>query len=266
MSTPKKQTEGQGYFAAETESKERSDAAASKPRPKTKLVLKLGSQSAKKAAKGAGDVDDGGKRTNAAAQPVLKPAVTTEKKAAMPTEQDQNNEHLDLVPNKTPPGKLSAILAAGGGSNIRRIWDTTSPADDFGPLPSGEYVARIVKGELETSRTHGTPGYKIEFQVVEGEYAGRRIWHDLWLTPAAMPMAKRDLGKLRITSLEQLEQPVPQRIVCAVKLALRTEDDGTRHNKVRSFEVLRIETPAAEPFAPDDRPADQVGESEGGGH
>ena len=40
-------------------------------------------------------------------------------------------------------------------------------------------------------------------------------------------MAKRDLGKLGVTEIEQLEQPLPLGIRCSVKLALRRDDDGT---------------------------------------
>lgn len=153
--------------------------------------------------------------------------------------------------------KLTDILAAaGGGDNFRNRWDTTEAADDFGPLPASEYLARIEAGELEASRTRNTPGYKLTFIVIEGEFAGRKFWHDIWLTDAALPMAKRDLGKLGVTSLEQLEQPLPQGIVCRVRLTLRTDDDGTQRNRVRTFDVVRIDPPTAEPFAPDDESGD----------
>jgi hypothetical protein len=63
-------------------------------------------------------------------------------------------------------------------------------------------------------------------------------------------MAKRDLGKLGVTSLEQLERPLPPGIRCRVKLALRRDDDGTEFNRVKSFEVVGIDTPAQDAFAP----------------
>jgi len=74
----------------------------------------------------------------------------------------------------------------------------------------------------------------------------------LWLTPAALPMSKRDLGKLGVTSIEQLEQPLPAGIRCTVKLALRRSDDGGEYNRVRSFDVIGIDAdPTADPdFAP----------------
>ena len=147
-------------------------------------------------------------------------------------------------------GKLSDILNNGNGEQLRRQWDDTEAAEDFAPLPSGEYVARIIGGELFTGRTNATPGYKLTFKVFDGDHAGRQFWHDIWLTPAALPMAKRDLGKLGVTSLDQLEQPLPAGIRCAVKLVLRRDDGGTEYNRVRRFDVLDMEEPERDSFAP----------------
>jgi hypothetical protein len=146
--------------------------------------------------------------------------------------------------------RLSDILAAGGGGDIGDIWDSTEAAGEMGPLPPGEYIAHIVGGELESSRTNSTPGYKLTFKVIEGDYAGRLFWHDCWLTAAALPQTKRDLGKLGVTSLPQLERPLPKFIRCRCKLALRKDDNGDERNRLKSFEVVGIDTPESDPFAP----------------
>ena len=146
-------------------------------------------------------------------------------------------------------GKLSDILNGHGGDfNVR--WDTTEAARDFAPVPRGVYECDLIAGELESSRTKSTPGYRLTFSIHEGEFAKRLVWHDLWLTPAALPMAKRDLARIGITSPEQMERPIPRGIVCKVRVALRTDDDGTQRNVVKSFVVVRIDPPEADPFAP----------------
>jgi hypothetical protein len=94
--------------------------------------------------------------------------------------------------------------------------------------------------------------YKLTHKVIEGEYTGRRFWQDIWLTPAALPMAKRDLAKFGVQSLDQLEQPLPKYIRCRVKLGKRRDDDGNEYNRVRSFEVLGIDEPERDPYAPSD--------------
>ena len=149
-------------------------------------------------------------------------------------------------------GTLSDILNNSDAKQLRRQWDDTEAAENFVPLPSGEYVTHIIAGNLFTGRTNTTPGYKLTIKVLEGDHTGRQFWHDIWLTPAALPMAKRDLGKLGVVDLEQLERPLPPGIRCSVKLALRQGDDGSKYNRVRRFDVLDIDEPERDAFAPTD--------------
>ena len=149
-------------------------------------------------------------------------------------------------------GKLTDILGNGDGDRLRQAWDTTEAAGELTPLPTDEYIAHIIAGTLETGKTRGTPGYKLTFKVCVGEYTGRQFWHDLWLTEAALPITKRDLAKLGVTSLDQLEQPLPRGIRCLCQVVLRRGDDGIEYNKVRKFTVIGIDEPEADAFAPDD--------------
>ena len=112
-------------------------------------------------------------------------------------------------------GKLSDILN-GSGSDFNDRWNATAAAGEFGPVPRGVDVCHATKGELESSRSKSTPGYQVEFTVIDGDFQGRKLWLDCWLTPAALPQSKRDLAKLGITSPAQLEQPLPKWIRCNV--------------------------------------------------
>ncbi|NLX12454.1 MAG: hypothetical protein GXY44_02220 [Phycisphaerales bacterium] len=76
---------------------------------------------------------------------------------------------------------LTEILNAGGRDLLARAWDKTEAAEDYAPLPGDLYNVEIVSGELTNARS-GKPCYRITFKVVAGEYAGRQIWHNLWLT------------------------------------------------------------------------------------
>jgi len=136
--------------------------------------------------------------------------------------------------------KLSDILRGSNREKLAKQWKDTEAAKDLAPLPPGEYPFRILSGELFTSN-QGTPGYKLTLEVTEGEHEGRRCWHDVWLTQAALPLAKRDLGKIGVTDLEQLERPLPPGILIRAKIALRKNDDGTEHNRVVRFEPAGIE-------------------------
>jgi hypothetical protein len=149
--------------------------------------------------------------------------------------------------------KLTDILLNSEREKLDRAWSATKAAEDLKPLPSGEYRCNIASGELFNAKS-GTPGYKLKLVVVQGEHIDRVVWHDVWLSEAALPMAKRDLGKLGITSLEQLEQPLPEGIIVKAKVALRKDDDGRENNRVTRLDVVAIESPEPEPFAPSDEP------------
>jgi hypothetical protein len=122
-------------------------------------------------------------------------------------------------------------------------------------LPAGDYVAHVVGGSLRSSRRQ-TPGYRLTFEVVEGEHTGRLFWHDLWLTAAAVPMTKRDLAKLGVPvddfqkMIAHLEGPLPEGIRCHVHLAVRTDNDGNRYNRVVRFTVVRVDGPQRDAYAP----------------
>src|SRR4051812_24660598 len=93
---------------------------------------------------------------------------------------------------------LVDILPGDKGRSIEKAWHEAPTADEMGPLPAGEYDATIISGELTTSRKNSTPAYHLSFKIVAGDFVGRRFWHDLWLTPAALPMTKRDLAKIGV--------------------------------------------------------------------
>ena len=139
--------------------------------------------------------------------------------------------------------------------NLQRAWQATAAANDFTLLPPGEYAFRILAGELFTSK-RGTPGYKLTLEVTEGEHEGRRAWADFWLTPAALPMTKRDLAKIGVTDLAQLEQPLPVGILVRGRLALRRDDDGHESNRLTRFECAGIEPGDAFEPKDDEPPAD----------
>ena len=143
---------------------------------------------------------------------------------------------------------LVDVLNSTSRADLARQFEETEAAGDMLPLPRGTYRARVTDGELVTSKG-GTPGYTLTFNVVDGEHSNRRLWHTAWLTPAALPMTKRDLAKLGVTSLDMLDGPLPPGIVCDVKVVLRVDDDSVERNRVVSFDVVEV---LADPTGDDD--------------
>lgn len=134
---------------------------------------------------------------------------------------------------------LVDVLGGTSRDELARQFDEAEAAGDMLPVPRGEYRCRVTDGELVTSKG-GTPGYSLVFTIDDGEHKGRKFWHTAWLTPAALPMTKRDLAKLGVTSLDMLERPLPAGFVCGVKVALRVDDDGVERNRVVSFNVVDV--------------------------
>jgi len=173
--------------------------------------------------------------TPATDQPGIRHSLTLKSGAAI----DRASLHENLS-MQTPRKSLSDILGGDNAARLQVSWDEAEVAADLKPLPSGEYTARVLSGELFNARS-GTPGYKLTMEVTEGEHAGRKLWHDVWLTPPAMPMTKRDLGKLGITDFDQLDSPLPAGMLVRVKVALRRDEDGTEFNRVKTFDFIGVE-------------------------
>jgi hypothetical protein len=158
--------------------------------------------------------------------------------------------------------RLDDILNGDGG-DFNALWDSTEAAGEFEPLPSGRYKALIADGRLAESKANKTPSYKLAFEIIEpAAFAGRKVFHDLWLTPKALPVTKRDLAKMRIFTPEQLRQAPPTGVIADVKVALRTADDGSQFNRVAAFQVIGEGTPPGvlEPSA------DELDEESGEGY
>jgi hypothetical protein len=143
--------------------------------------------------------------------------------------------------------RLDRLAAMYGGdelADLAKQFNEADVASDAVAIPAGRYRCLAVSGELNKSRS-GTPGYRVTFVVDDGEHRGVRLRLDCWLTPAALPMAKRDLLKFGVT---RLDAPFPQGYVADVVVVKYSDDDGTERNKVRSFAIVeRLDDPSVDP-------------------
>jgi hypothetical protein len=144
--------------------------------------------------------------------------------------------------------RLADLIGETEKAAFARIFDQAGAAGDISPLPPGRYRCRISEAAFRASKKK-TPGYELTFTVAEGAYAGRKVWHTLWLTEAAIRMSKRDLAKLGITSFSMLDEHDPTGTVCDVQVVIRNDNEGRQRNNVRSFDVVGF---AADPTADED--------------
>lgn len=165
-----------------------------------------------------------------------------------------------------PQPRLADLLGTAGLGDLSDQFATTEAAAERETLPPGKYLCRVARGELGTSRNTGTPRYSLRLEVIEGPHAGHAVYHDCWLTPAALPQAKRDLAKLGVQSLSQLERPLPPGIIVEAHVVIRTSDGGDSRNAVKRFAFIRHDEAAVEDpdFAPPAPPAADTAAPAGG--
>ena len=73
------------------------------------------------------------------------------------------------------------------------------PSKAFDPIPAGKYIAVITDSEMKETRA-GTGRYlQLEFEITDGEYAGRKLWSRLNIenqNAEAVRMARADLSAI----------------------------------------------------------------------
>lgn len=148
----------------------------------------------------------------------------------------------------------SAFDAAPGG-NTRSNGSTSGldafdNAKPFEPLPVGNYRARVVSGSIQQTRK-GDEGYRIVFEVTEGEFLGGRVSRIWVFTDKAIGYAKRDLAAFGLTTSKQLREPFPAtgcEVYCRLTVALQRGDNGDTFNDVKRFDDIHFVDSAAKPF------------------
>jgi hypothetical protein len=152
---------------------------------------------------------------------------------------------------------FSNVFPTGNGKPDEGLeaFDAAEAAPEFEPIPTGTYVARVAHGECRLTKK-GAPGYRLRFEVTEGEFAGKTVIRTWTFGVKAIGHTKRELEKFGLTTRAQLESPFPEpgrEYVVQLKVALQVGDDGiTQWNDVKKIDLLKVtESPAARFMLPD---------------
>jgi len=132
----------------------------------------------------------------------------------------------------------------------------------FDPLPANTYEAEVELAEYKQTKT-GKDMFMLTFRVTQGEYAGRKLWTNIVISPespTALGIAFRDLATLGVTA-EFLATEPSNEAICAklvggaarLKVVLR-KDDPTRNEVDRispssSGAAAAFEAPSSAPAA-----------------
>ena len=117
------------------------------------------------------------------------------------------------------------------------------PTSAYEPLPAGKYVASITASEMKPTKRADGSYLELEFTVLEGQYAGRKIWDRLCLNhPNALTqqIARgnlsaicRAVGILQPSDSAELHNaPMEITVKC-----VRREDTGEVSNDVKGYKA-----------------------------
>lgn len=134
--------------------------------------------------------------------------------------------------------------------DMRQFFDTAEPAPSaVETIPKGEYLAYWIKIKVDQAST-GTGRIVLTFKIIGGQYVGKFLWLDLYVTQKAAPFAKRELAKLDLHTSADWAKPVPHGIRCTLRVIVETDNDGKQRNKIADFKVVGVDAEQPDPFAP----------------
>lgn len=130
------------------------------------------------------------------------------------------------------------------------------PSTGYSAIPAGKYLAVITEDEMKETRSGGGQYLKLTFEIIEGEYKGRKLWVNLNLinaNPKAVEIARADLSAIcRAVNVMQLQDTVQLYnlpLVINVKCKKNAETDEMQ-NEVKGYEAKTSYAPNAAPAAP----------------
>jgi hypothetical protein len=157
---------------------------------------------------------------------------------------------------------FTSAIPSNNGKNGEGIaaFDSTAPAPEFSPIPPGVYAARVVRGEICSTKA-GADAYRMWLEVTEGPYTGRTLVRTWTFGARALAYTKRDLSVFGLTSSTKLLSPFPEpgrEYFVRLVVALQRGDDGTQWNDIKKIDVIRVNESPITQFL--------IGKTEGGQH
>lgn len=115
------------------------------------------------------------------------------------------------------------------------------PNVGFDAIPAGKYQAVIIESEMKSTRNGNGQYLELTFEVIDGEYKGRKIWSRLNTNnpnPQAVKIAKGDLSAICRSvgvmvprdTVELHNLPMGIDVTCR-----KNPDTGTITNDIKSY-------------------------------
>ena len=133
----------------------------------------------------------------------------------------------------------------------------SSPAPASTPSPAGKYQVIINESEMKPTKTGNGQYLWIEFEVISGEYKGRKLWTRLNLenpNPDAVRMARADLSAIcrAVNVLNPHDSVELHNLPLTVTVRCRKNQDDELVNEIKGYgprENAVLQKPAGAPTA-----------------
>ncbi len=135
--------------------------------------------------------------------------------------------------------------------------NTVEPLAAFDPIPAGKYLAAITESEMKPTKNGAGHYLELTFDVLEGQYKGRKLWTRLNLdnpNGQAVQIARGELSAICRAvgvmqprdSVELHNLPVSVKVICK-----KREDNGEISNEIKGYEKKEAAfSPNAVPSTP----------------
>jgi hypothetical protein len=119
------------------------------------------------------------------------------------------------------------------------ISSTEYKANDFEPLPKGQYLVVITSCEERMGKTSNKPYLALSYEVLEGEYKGRKLFFNLNVfsdNPDAVRIARNELAGIAqavsVANLKGTEDIINKPFI--IKLGVKSKD-GEVQNRIDKY-------------------------------
>ena len=129
------------------------------------------------------------------------------------------------------------------------------PSTGFDAIPAGKYQVIINESEMKPTKTGNGQYLWIEFEVISGEYKGRKLWTRLNLenpNPDAVRMARADLSAIcrAVNVLNPHDSVELHNLPLTVTVRCRKNQDDELVNEIKGYgprENAVLQKPAGAP-------------------
>lgn len=123
------------------------------------------------------------------------------------------------------------------------------PAVELEAVPAGKYVAVVAESAMKATKAGNGSFLELTFEIVEGEFKGRKVWSRLNLdnpNPTAVKIARAELSSLcrAVGVMQPKDSCELHNLPLVISVKQKTDGDGEVRNEIKGFARKDAANPA----------------------